>query len=56
VTLRAGDSGLGALVLRGTPLKEPIVHYGPFVMNTPEQIETTLRQYRDGTFLTAQHT
>jgi len=51
ITLRAGEKGLFALLLRGTPLKEPVAHYGPFVMNTPEQIEATLRQYRDGTFL-----
>jgi len=54
ITLRAGSKGLGALLLRGTPLKEPVAHYGPFVMNTPEQIESTLRQFRDGTFLNAQ--
>lgn len=54
LTLQAGEKGLGALLLRGTPLKEPVAHYGPFVMNTPEQIESTLQQYRDGTFLTAQ--
>lgn len=54
ITLTAGTQGLGALLLRGTPLKEPVAHYGPFVMNTPEQIEQTLQQYRDGTFLNAQ--
>lgn len=54
ITLQAGEKGVSALLLRGTPLKEPVAHYGPFVMNTPEQIESTLRQYRDGTFLTAQ--
>ena len=53
LTLSAGDAGMGALLLRGMPLKEPVAHYGPFVMNTPEQIEQTLQQYRDGTFLQA---
>ena len=38
------------LLIAGQPLKEPIVQYGPFVMNTPEQIQQTLRDYRDGQF------
>jgi len=37
------------LLLSGRPLKEPIVHYGPFVMNTREEIEQALRDYRAGT-------
>ena len=52
--LAAGKNGASALLLRGTALKEPVAHYGPFVMNTMEEIEQTLQQYRDGTFLTAQ--
>ena len=51
LTLQAGAGGIRALLLRGTALREPVAHYGPFVMNTPEQIEQTLQQYRDGTFL-----
>ena len=50
-TLRAGAAGAGLLVLRGRPLREPVVHYGPFVMNTREEIEQALADYRDGTFL-----
>ncbi len=37
------------LVLAGAKLKEPIVQYGPFVMNTREEIEQALSDYRDGT-------
>lgn len=36
------------LLIAGKPLKEPIVHYGPFVMNTREEIEQALTDYRDG--------
>jgi redox-sensitive bicupin YhaK (pirin superfamily) len=38
------------ILVAGHPLKEPIAQYGPFVMNTGEQIEQTLRDYRDGKF------
>lgn len=46
--LAAGDQGLGALLLAARPLGEPVVQYGPFVMNTPEQIGQTLRDWREG--------
>jgi hypothetical protein len=38
------------LIVSGQPLNEPIAQYGPFVMNTNEQIQQTLRDYRDGKF------
>lgn len=38
------------LIVAGKPLGEPIVQYGPFVMNTAEEIQQTLRDYRDGKF------
>jgi len=38
------------LVIAGRPLGEPIVQYGPFVMNTQEQIHEALADYRDGRF------
>jgi len=37
------------LVIAGEPLKEPIVQYGPFVMNRPEEIEQAIQDYRAGT-------
>jgi redox-sensitive bicupin YhaK (pirin superfamily) len=40
--------GVRILLLAGKPLNEPVVQYGPFVMNTPEEIEQALRDYRDG--------
>jgi hypothetical protein len=36
------------LVIGGRPLKEPVVHYGPFVMNTVAEIEQAVRDFRDG--------
>ncbi|HRQ33556.1 MAG TPA: pirin family protein [Anaerolineales bacterium] len=38
------------ILIAGAPFKEPIVPYGPFVMNTIEEIQDTLRELRSGTF------
>ena len=38
------------LLVSGKPLNEPIVRYGPFVMNTPQEIQQTLRELQQGTF------
>jgi redox-sensitive bicupin YhaK (pirin superfamily) len=40
------------ILVAGTPLKEPIARYGPFVMNTKKEIEETLLELREGTFVT----
>ncbi|MCZ6831843.1 MAG: hypothetical protein O7F73_20065 [Gammaproteobacteria bacterium] len=50
LTLEAGEQGGQALVLRGQALREPVAHYGPFVMNTQEEIEQAISDYRLGTF------
>lgn len=42
-----GDSAR-FLVLAARPLKEPIVQYGPFVMNTREEIEQAVKDYQSG--------
>ncbi|MGH8551574.1 MAG: pirin family protein [Methylococcales bacterium] len=38
------------LVLNGEPIDEPIVGHGPFVMNTQEEIDRALADYRAGRF------
>ena len=49
LALRAGAAGARLLVLAGRPLGEPIAHYGPFVMNTEEEIRQAIADYRAGT-------
>lgn len=39
---------LDVLVVAGMPFNEPVVQYGPFVMNTREEIDKTLEDYRNG--------
>jgi len=46
VTLAAGDRPTELLVLQGRPIGEPVVQYGPFVMNSPEQIQQAIVDYR----------
>ena len=50
LVLESGIEGLSALVLRGSPLREPVANYGPFVMNTAAEIEQAIADYRDGSF------
>ncbi|MGE5248888.1 MAG: pirin family protein [Bacteroidota bacterium] len=39
------------MLIAGAPFREPIVPYGPFVMNTMEEIQQTLAELRAGTFI-----
>ena len=48
VRLAASPAGARLLLLAGKPLGEPIVQYGPFVMNTREEIEQAVRDYQRG--------
>lgn len=43
----------GLLLFGGRPLNEPVAHYGPYVMNTREEIEQALNDYRSGTLVKA---
>jgi len=48
VELAAGPDGGRALLLAGRPLREPVFQFGPFVMNSPEEIEQAIRDYQNG--------
>ncbi|OQA40875.1 MAG: Quercetin 2,3-dioxygenase [Chloroflexi bacterium ADurb.Bin325] len=51
VTARAGAEGLRFLLMTGRPTGDAIVRYGPFVMNTREEILQALADLHDGTFV-----
>jgi quercetin 2,3-dioxygenase len=49
----AEQEGLRALVVAGRPIGEPIVQYGPFVMNSREEIEQAMADFREGRLVRA---
>jgi redox-sensitive bicupin YhaK (pirin superfamily) len=53
VLAAAGEAPARALLVAGRPLGEPIVQYGPFVMNTQQQIADAVEDYRAGRFAAA---
>jgi redox-sensitive bicupin YhaK (pirin superfamily) len=50
VRVQASAAGAQFLLLAARPLREPVVSYGPFVMNTREEIEQAVADYRSGRF------
>ncbi|MFL0797339.1 MAG: pirin family protein [Cellvibrionaceae bacterium] len=46
--LTAGERGGSVLVFSGKPIQEEIAQYGPFVMNTVEELDRALEDYRRG--------
>jgi len=48
VRLTAAADGARALLIAGQPLNEPIAQYGPFVMNSNEQIFAAVEDFRAG--------
>jgi hypothetical protein len=47
----AAGSAARFMLMAGAPIREPIVPYGPFVMNTEDEIRQALVELRNGTFV-----
>jgi len=50
IAITAGENGAGALILVGNKINEKIVHMGPFVMNTEQEIRQAVKDYQQGKF------
>lgn len=50
VVAAAGDEEAKILLLSGVPINEPVVGYGPFVMNTAEEIREAVSDFHSGRF------
>lgn len=46
--IAAGGQGTRVLLVAGRPIGEPVARYGPFVMNTREELEQAFRDYQSG--------
>ena len=53
VVIKAGPLGARLILLAGKALREPIAQYGPFVMNTREEIEQAIRDYQNDVLIKA---
>jgi len=47
----AGEEGSRFIVVSGKPINEPIVQYGPFVMNTREEIDQAMSDFQSNDFV-----
>ncbi|HED16667.1 MAG TPA: pirin family protein [Gammaproteobacteria bacterium] len=47
----AGEQGARFVLVSGKPINEPVVQYGPFVMNTREEIDQAMRDYQENNFV-----
>jgi len=51
VSVEGGPKGGRLILVAGRPLREPVAKYGPFVMNTPDEIRQAIADYQAGKFV-----
>ena len=51
IEVKSAKTGAKFLLISGKPLGEPIARYGPFVMNTQQEIMQAVKELREGTFI-----
>lgn len=54
IDVTAGNDGARFLLLAARPLNEPVAQYGPFVMNTNEELKQAIRDYQSGALTSPQ--
>lgn len=52
VTVTAGPEGADILYCEGQPIREPVEKYGPFVMNTRDELQQAVDDFNAGTLAT----
>ena len=56
IAVKTENTPVRFMLIAGMPFREPIAPYGPFVMNTREEIQQALNELRNGTFVRTEAT